>query len=409
MNEFFDIQEVDEKQEFINHMNELKNHSVQENVFRRKFLEIKQLASSGGGSKIVEKSNGVKNKIWTPTDIFDKNKTIKEIEELDPIVEFVKPDNEELMNDWLMLRYFCHTMEYDQNPGRFLRFVIRDRVLKDSNSPFDDGNLPGKYLGATSVVSDIISVSPREDFLGWTKEDRLDNNKLRNSAIGSCIMPTQPFGYNFMGGKLVACLTAGKVVQETWNSLYNDILVGMTTTSLYGRGSMYDGMPKYWSAIGETAGKISLKPDDEFYEKWHQVIKDKYPSEYTEKMTQKLGVSGPVTGAKQRIMNMIFSEIGIKSTDYQHGYKRGIYYCLLYENGKEFFQSKITELELKKKSQWTDDSKIIEWWREKAIKRYIKLHEENRLKPDILYYSDLLSDEIKYPNAKDKYFSDVGR
>lgn len=404
--DFFEFVNVDDdKKNFVDHMNELKNHSVQENVFRRKFFELR-------GMKVDKSVEDVKNKIWRPTDIFDKNKTIKEIEELDPVVEFVKPSDDKKMKDWLMLRYFCHTMEYDQNPGRFLRFLIKDKKFSESNL-FDEQVEEDRYLGATSVVSDVISVSPREEFLGWTQEDRIDNKKLRHSAIGSCIMPTQPFGYNFMGGKLVACLTAGKVVQDTWKGLYGDILVGMTTTSLYGRGSMYDGMPKYWSAIGETAGKIALKPDDNYYEKWHQIIKEKYADEYNEKMTQKQGVSGPVTGAKQRIMNMIFKEIGIKSSDYQHGYKRGIYYCLLYENGKEFFQSKIMESELVKKQQWSDDKKIIDWWKEKAIKRYIKLHDESKLKPDILYYSDLINSsgnvEDDYRRAKEKYFSDVGR
>ena len=33
---------------------------------------------------------------------------------------------------------------------------------------------------------------------------------------------------------------------------------------------------------------------------------------------------------------------------------------------------------------------INKWWKRKAIKRYTKLHTENRLKPEILYYSDIL-------------------
>lgn len=403
---FLDFGEtVDERVEFIKHMDELKNHSVQENVFRRKFFELYRRKDLG------ENSFKVKEKIWKPVDIFDKNKTIKEIEELNPVIEFVDPEDSNKMTDWLMLRYFCHTMEYEQNPGRFLRFLIRDK--KTSYSDIMDEEFDGRYLGATSVVSDIISVAPREEFLGWSQEDKLVKKKLKNSAIGSCIMPTQPFGYNFMGGKLVACLTAGNVVQNKWKELYQDVLVGMTTTSLYGRGSMYDGMPKYWTAIGETAGKVALKPDDEFYEKWHKIIKDRHPYEYEKQMTQKEGVKGPVTGAKQRIMNMIFKEVGIKSTDYQHGYKRGIYYSLLYENGKDFFQSKISEDQLIKKPQWMDDQKIVDWWKEKAIKRYIKLHDESKLKPDILYYSDLINFEkgpkLDYLKAKDKYFSDVGR
>jgi len=389
---------IDDKQILIDNMNKMKNMSVEENVFYRKYHEVKRYRDKKGSS--------VKAKIWTPTDINNKELTIQEIKNIKPVVEFVNPNNAPLMNDWLMLRIYGHTMEYDQNPGRFLRFLIKDGNAETDLFGFEQP----KYLGAISVVSDVISLGPREEYIGWTEEDRLVRNRLRHSAIGSCIMPTQPFGYNFIGGKLIACLTAGSVVRATWEKLYKETLVGVTTTSLYGTGSMYDGMPKFWAGIGESSGKVSIKPDDSVYEYWHDKIKELYPDEYLEKMTQKNDVSGPVTGAKQRIMQMIFKSAGIKASDYQHGYKRGVYYALVYKNGKEFFQSKIEESALTPdmlKDQWKDDSTIIEWWREKAIRRYEKLHSENRLKPDILFYNDIA--DVDYETAKKMYFSDVGR
>lgn len=435
MSDFFDEEIIDDKKKLIDCMDFLKNMSVEENVFYRKYNEINE------GYKDLLQSHGatVKDKIWTPTDIYNKELTIKEIKEINPEVVFVNPSEppsvhqganlgitpgrekdalersvemskrDELMKDWLTLRIFCHTMEYDQNPGRFLRFLIRTKVGEDLL-----GNTIYKYLGATSVVSDVISLAPREKYLGWSTDDRLLKGRLNNSAIGSCIMPTQPFGYNFIGGKLVACLTAGSVVRKTWKDLYGDVLVGMTTTSLYGTGSMYDGMPKYWAGIGESSGKVSIKPDSHLYELWHKKIKILYPEIYTEKMTQKTGVGGPVTGAKQRVMQMIFKEAGIKSSDYQHGYKRGVYYSLFYKNGKDFFQSKIESVKDEDlKDQWKSDSAIVEWWREKAIRRYEKLHDENRLKPDILFYDELVKDQYHLPSsyaeAKNMYFADVGR
>ena len=35
---------------------------------------------------------------------------------------------------------------------------------------------------------------------------------------------------------------------------------------------MYNGIPQ-WKTLGETKGKISLKPDDKFYDVWHQWLK----------------------------------------------------------------------------------------------------------------------------------------
>ena len=59
-------------------------------------------------------------------------------------------------------------------------------------------------------------------------------------------------------------------------------------------------------------------------------------------ISQKDGVSGPVTGAKQRVIDMIFRHLKIKASDYVHGYERGVYYSTFYENSLDFFQNKIT-------------------------------------------------------------------
>ena len=50
---------------------------------------------------------------------------------------------------------------------------------------------------------------------------------------------------------------------------------------------------------------------------------------------------------------------------------------------------------------------INKWWKRKAIRRYTKLHEENRLKPEILYYSDILN--MTWDACKEKYLGEVGR
>jgi hypothetical protein len=377
-----------EKKRFVDNLEKLKNMSVEEQTFYKKFKEIKQYRD------MIQKSGFVKAKIWTPTDIQNKDLTVQELKNLQPEIVFVEPKDADMMHDWLMLRIFCHSMSYDQNPGRFLRFIVRDKVS-------------GKYLGFTSVVSDVIVITVRDQWIGWTKANKLTEGKLRCSAIGSCIAPTQPFGFNFIGGKLVAILTASSVVRNKWREIYGDPLVGMTTTSLYGQGSMYDGMDKWWRGVGESTGKVSIKPDDEFYEVWHQYVKDNYGEKYLSKMTQKEGVSGPVTGAKQRVMSMIFQATGVTSSHYQHGFKRGVYYAMVYENGKEFLQGKIEEKDLKIKDQWSKDENIVEWWREKAIKRYIGLHEKGTLKPDILFYNTMA--QMSYTEAKKNFFKEVGR
>ena len=130
--------------------------------------------------------------------------------------------------------------------------------------------------------------------------------------------------------------------------------------------------------------------------------------EYDEAMTQKEGIKGPVTGAKMRVLSMIFKACNIKQLDYVHGYTRGVYYSCFYENTKEFLSKKITEDELVMKPLFKDDTKaILEWWRPKAIERYKKLKAEGRLNPDMLFYNIMTG--MDYDEAKKRFFEAVGR
>jgi hypothetical protein len=93
--------------------------------------------------------------------------------------------------------------------------------------------------------------------------------------------------------------------------------------------------------MGKSVGRIALKPDDATYEVWHDWVRENMESEYKKATTQKEGVSGPPTGVKQKTINLIFRAVGIKASDYEHGFQRGIYYADMYENGKEFLRGKI--------------------------------------------------------------------
>ena len=124
--------------------------------------------------------------------------------------------------------------------------------------------------------------------------------------------------------------------------------------------------------------------------------------------TQKEGVSGPPTGVKQQILTYIFRELGIRKADYDHGYKRGIYFSSFYENGRDFLRGEIDDSDLKMRKQFVEGYDYINrWWKRKALRRYTKLHTENRLKPEMLYYSDILG--MSWEETKEKYLGDVGR
>jgi hypothetical protein len=171
---------------------------------------------------------------------------------------------------------------------------------------------------------------------------------------------------------------------------------------------MYCGIP-YWEGCGCSGGRISIKPDEEFYSLWHEYIKKNRTAEYERKTIKEDSASGPVTGVKQRILEIIFRELGISASKYNHGFERGVYYACFYERSRDFLCHQLTseaELKLTKRFE-TDATGMIDWWRKKATNRYIKLHAENRLKPEILYYNKLI--DMSFPKAKKEYFDEVGR
>ena len=366
------------KQEFIDNMDMLKTMSVQEQTLYKKWQEFNK--SEKLRSK-ADKLDKVQQQMWTPTDIYDKEKTIQEIQDLEPIVEYTD-DNE----TWTLLRQGISSMEFVANPGRNIKFFVKDKITN-------------KYLGVISMGSDVVSIKVRDEFLGWTKENKLDDAKLQHTAIGTSIIATQPLGYNFLGGKLVSALVTCSTIRNKWKENYNQTLAGITTTALYGIHSQYNGIP-HWKTLGETAGQINLKPDDSIYLVWNQWLKENHPEEHHKAVN--------ATGPKNNVINRIFKHLGMKAKDYQHGFKRGVYFADIYENGKEFFRSNIEEKDLVMKEKYQlDYDRIISWWKPKAIRRYEKLHSENRLKSEQLFYSDIM--DMSWEETKEKYLGEVGR
>ena len=374
-----------EKQKFIDNMDFLKEMSVQEQTLYKKWQEFNK------DEKLMSQITSldvISNQLWKPTDINNLEQTIQEINDLEPIVEYTQ-DNAK----WTLVRQGISSMEFVANPGRNIKFFVKDSVTD-------------KYLGVICMGSDVTSMGPRDEFIGWTKDNKFKDGKLNHTAIGTSIIATQPLGYNFLGGKLVSALVTCSTIRDKWQEMYNETLVGTTTTALYGIHSQYNGIP-HWKTLGETKGKISIKPDDSAYNVWHKWLKENNTEKYN-KLTELRPNGQPQTGIKQKILQMIYKVLDIKRAKYEHGFKRGVYYGDIYENGKSFLRNEIKEDELVMKEKYKlDYDRIINWWKPKAIRRYEKLHNENRLKPESLFYSDIIG--MSWEETREKYLGDIGR
>lgn len=389
----------DEKRKLIDNMDYLMTMSVEEQTLYKKWVELQEDSIIRDKSQI----SALYDTQWKPTDINDKDLTIKEINELDPYVEIVEDAKE--ATKWTYLRKMIHTMSWTANPGRNVKLFIKDRTS-------------GKILGLVSLASDVTSMKVRDDYIGWTKDDKFKKGKLNHTTIASTIVCTQPLGYNFLGGKLTATMTTVPEVRDFWKSKYGQTLIGVGTTSLYGVHSQYNGIP-HFKTLGESAGKISIKPDDKFYDPWHAWLKENRADWYEKAITNERirngknmgtgeGASGPVSGIKQKILSQIFRECGIKASQYHHGFKRGVYLAMMYDNGNDFLCDKIKEDELVIKKKFAEGQEYInKWWKPKAIKRYSKLYDEGRLKTDHLFYIDGIGSN--WEDFKKQRLTEVGR
>jgi hypothetical protein len=388
------------KKKFIDNLNYLKTMSVEEQTLYKKWMEWNMDRVSN--MKRLPVLQSYYDSLWKPTDIFNKELTIKEIQAIDPYVEIVDDDPKESTR-WTEIRRLIHTMEFQANPGRNVKIYVKDRTT-------------GKILGQISLGSDITSLGVRDAFIGWTKEDKFEKGKLNNTTIATTIVSTQPFGYNMLGGKLIAAMATAPEIRDFWKRKYENVLIGVGTTSLYGIHSQYNGIP-HFKTLGESKGKISIKPDDEVYDPWHQWLKENKADWYKhhimderERNGANMGYekNGPVSGIKQKIIQAIFKELGIKGNEYDHGFQRGVYFAQMYENGNDFLCSKIEEKDLILKEKFAKGNEYtIKWWKDKAIKRYEKLYEEGKIKPEVLFYVDAIG--MTWEGMKEKYLKEVGR
>jgi len=355
----------------VDNLNNIKRLDAKQEVIYRKYQEIEQMDLN------MYKCEEVYGDLWNVDDWSNEKKTLKQIEMLEPQLEIV---DEKTLETFNILRVLTHSLEWSPSVGRMIKVIVKDKTSQ-------------KYLGVLTIASDIPSLGVRDEFIGWSDLHKYENGRLRCSGVGSSIVPVQPFGFNILGGKLMATLITNKVIRDEWKKKYNDILVGLTTTSLYGDYSMYNSIP-CWKKLGHTKGKVLIKPDSIDYHYWVDVLKKHYSDEYKGCVTTDKSSSNPKTSPKQNILNLMYNVLGIKQSEYTNEFHRGVYYSMLYTNGKEYLTNKITDKDLELNPK-IDETNLLDWWKTKASKRYLKLKSEDRLQSDTLWYKDIKKQDVR--------------
>lgn len=379
----------------------LRSLSVEEYTLLRKWREIHREypAEIGeendvmnmffGGSvkrkKEYPELNKIKSNIWMPESPEDYKK-------LEPKMVLT---TDKTVSIWNTLRTFTSTMLNNSNIGRNLYYIIID-------------NKTGKYLGVICISSDFMDLTPRDNFIGWSRDIKTSQHMINHTAIGSTIVPTQPLGYSFVGGKLLALLVSSNVVEKDWKEKYGDVLAGCTTTSLYGSFSQYQNL-KYWNKRGHSSGSVRFEPDRPILKKMIDWMKSNYTRKYWEYYVATKESGLPLLrDHKQRSMMFIYGKLGFKKEDIQSDHQRGIYFCHLYENSCDFLRKEITEDKLVKRFDNKVDVLSKLWKEQYAEKRIKNLLEQDRYSTESLFYDDIIYHKT-WEETRDKYIKQVGR
>lgn len=361
------------------------------------YTKWRELSNQTWTEKELRRIQHVKDNLWMPQSYDDyKNLNIK----------VIHANDTDTLLTWRILRLFGATNAFNQNPGRNLRFYVVNEIPQSDPFGFGFDTPIHQYLGIICLGSDFIAIGGRDAVIQWSKEDKLTNGMLRHTAMGSSIVPTQPLGYNYLGGKLISLMILSDVVENAWNEKYAENLVGVTTTSLYGGFSQYNNL-KYWKKCKSTNGEIALEPSEETYNILKEYCKEHHPDIYKSYVTPKDSESDGCTipsHPKTKIMQKVFSDLKIRAP--KNNAPRGVYWAPLYEKTNEFLRREVDSPGNHKFDNSVEA--LSELWKEKyAKKRIEKLIEDGRVNNEQLFYDDLK--DMKWEEVKEKYLENVGR
>ncbi len=336
--------------------------------------------------KLVEK---VKKNFWMPEGPDD-------YEKLEPILQLSNGDGAET---WNTIRTFSSTMKNNSNIGRNLYYTVVD-------------GRSGKYLGVICISSDFLDLTPRDSAIGWARDVKTQQGMINHTAIGSTIVPLQPLGFNYMGGKLLALLCLSDTVQNDWKVRYGDTLVGVTTTSLYGNTksnglSQYDGL-EHWNKMGFSSGSVAFEPTRKTMKMVFDWIKENHTRKYFEWWEAKNQNGLPLKrDHKNRALNFAYSKLSIPKELIRTEHQRGIYFSPLYNNTSEYLRKEIGDKELVKSFDTSPETLANIWKTKYAKGRISMLKKKNNVSYESLFYDDLIF--MDWNQTKEKYLGQVGR
>ena len=284
--------------------------------------------------------------------------------EIKPVIEVCTTQGQ--MDLFRILRYYWSS-PYSEYVGRRIKLIIRDN------------GLPGKpVIGIAALGSPIIHIPERDQWIGWDTKTRTRNLIYTMDAYVIGAVP--PYNH-LLGGKLVSYLLASNEVRKFYSEKYKDkvtiidkrianTLVGIFTTSLYGKSSQYNRLKfqdnLLYQPIGQTKGYGTLHLSKETI---HEMVKFLRSKDIN--INHRFG-DGP--SWVMRVISAAGELLGFDS-DFllKHSFKRNIYFVPLAKNFREVLNGEI------KRPKYFNYSKkeLVNHWKERWF-------EKRKLNPDVL-------------------------
>ena len=267
-------------------------------------------------------------------------------------------------------------------PGRELRWIVYEKNCK-------------KIVGFIRFGSPTINSKPRNEWLGKPPDLSVFN---RHAVMGFAIVPSQPFGYNCLGGKLLALMCVSHFAREHLNTVFEKDIGWFETTSLYGSttsASQYDGLKPFIRYKGLTDSKfLPLLHADAFHELHNHfthlnggqpLTENRASSKKMKRQTKMISIirNSLEDEDKLKQFNSII-DMAFNLTQRKRSYVSDYGYS----NVREVFLGE--QDKLIRGQNWDKFylENIIKWWKKKATKRYNKLKEEGRFRDKVELWTE---------------------